>query len=426
MPAAEEISDAQAANRLMRLAREIARHDKLYHDQDSPEISDADYDALIRENRELEARFPHLVRADSPSKRLGAAPTSGLAKVTHARPMLSLDNAFSDEEVRDFVARVRRFLALATDEPVAMTAEPKIDGLSCSLRYERGELVLAATRGDGTVGEDVTANARNIPDIPQRVAGAPQVLEVRGEVFMSKADFEALNQRQEASGGKIFANPRNAAAGSLRQKDPSITAARPLRFFAHGWGEVSEPLAAMQLLAMKKIESFGISVSDLLKRCETVEEALDHYRAIEKARADLPFDIDGVVYKVDRLDYQQRLGFVARAPRWGLAHKFPAEKAETTLEAIDIQVGRTGKLTPVGRLTPVGVGGVIVANVTLHNRDEIARLGLRIGDRVRIQRAGDVIPQVIENLTRDESREPYAFPDHCPECDSEAVSEEGE
>jgi DNA ligase (NAD+) len=340
--------------------------------------------------------------------------------------MLSLDNAFSDEEVRDFVARVRRFLALATDEPVAMTAEPKIDGLSCSLRYERGELVLAATRGDGTVGEDVTANARNIPDIPQRVAGAPQVLEVRGEVFMSKADFEALNQRQEASGGKIFANPRNAAAGSLRQKDPSITAARPLRFFAHGWGEVSEPLAAMQLLAMKKIESFGISVSDLLKPCETVEEALDHYRAIEKARADMPFDIDGVVYKVARLDWQERLGQVGRAPRWAIAHKFPAEKAETTLEAIDIQVGRTGKLTPVGRLKPVGVGGVIVANVTLHNRDEIGRLGLRIGDRVRIQRAGDVIPQVVENLTRDEKRPPYIFPDHCPECQSEAVSEEGE
>ena len=426
MPAADVINEADAANRLMRLAREIARHDKLYHDQDAPEISDAEYDALIRENRELEARFPHLVRADSPSKRLGAAPTSGLAKVTHARPMLSLDNAFSDEEVHDFVARVRRFLALATDERVAMTAEPKIDGLSCSLRYERGELVLAATRGDGTVGENVTANARNIPDIPQRIAGAPQVLEVRGEVFMSKADFETLNERQEASGGKIFANPRNAAAGSLRQKDPSITAARPLRFFAHGWGEVSEPLAAMQLLAMKKIESFGIPVSDLLKRCETVEEALDHYRAIEKARADMPFDIDGVVYKVARLDWQERLGQVGRAPRWAIAHKFPAEKAETTLEAIDIQVGRTGKLTPVGRLKPVGVGGVIVANVTLHNRDEIGRLGLRIGDRVRIQRAGDVIPQVVENLTRDEKRPPYHFPDHCPECQSEAVSEEGE
>ncbi|MFL6795292.1 MAG: NAD-dependent DNA ligase LigA [Sphingomicrobium sp.] len=421
-----ELSEAAAANRLMRLAREIARHDKLYHDQDAPEISDAGYDALVRENRELEERFPHLVRPDSPSRRLGAAPTSALAKVAHARPMLSLDNAFSDDEVREFVARVRRFLALPPDEPVALTAEPKIDGLSCSLRYERGQLVLGATRGDGTTGEDVTANVRTIGDIPHAIAGAPVLLEVRGEVYMSKADFEALNERQEAAGGKIFANPRNAAAGSLRQKDPAITAARPLRFLAHGWGEISEPLAALQLLAMKKIESFGIPVSDLLKRCETVDEALGHYRAIERARADLPYDIDGVVYKVARLDWQDRLGQVGRAPRWGLAHKFPAEKAETTLEAIDIQVGRTGKLTPVGRLKPVGVGGVMVANVTLHNRDEIARLGLRIGDRVRIQRAGDVIPQVIENLTRDEPRPAYEFPSHCPMCDSEAVAQQGE
>ncbi|MFL6848761.1 MAG: NAD-dependent DNA ligase LigA [Sphingomicrobium sp.] len=421
-----ELSEAEAANRLMRLAREIARHDKLYHDQDAPEISDAGYDALVRENRELEERFPHLVRADSPSRRLGAAPTGALAKVAHARPMLSLDNAFSDDEVREFVARVRRFLALSPDEPVALTAEPKIDGLSCSLRYERGQLVLGATRGDGTTGEDVTANVRTIGDIPHAIAGAPGLLEVRGEVYMSKADFEALNERQEAAGGKIFANPRNAAAGSLRQKDPAITAARPLHFLAHGWGEISEPLAALQLLAMKKIESFGIPVSDLLKRCETVDEALGHYRAIERARADLPYDIDGVVYKVARLDWQDRLGQVGRAPRWGLAHKFPAEKAETTLEAIDIQVGRTGKLTPVGRLKPVGVGGVMVANVTLHNRDEIARLGLRIGDRVRIQRAGDVIPQVIENLTRDEPRPAYEFPSHCPMCDSEAVAQQGE
>src|SRR5579884_351880 len=430
---AEVLTDAEAANRLMRLAKEIARHDKLYHDQDAPEISDADYDALVRENRELEERFPQLVRADSPSKGLGAAPTSALAKVAHARPMLSLDNAFSAEEVEEFVGRVRRFLNLPPDAFVAFTAEPKIDGLSCSLRYERGQLVLAATRGDGAVGEDVTANVRTIQDIPQSLSpslpgrgGIPEVIEVRGEVYMSKSDFEALNERQEAAGGKVFANPRNAAAGSLRQKDASITAARPLRFLAHGWGELREPLGETQLEAMKRIESFGIPVSDLLIRCDSVEEMLAHYRAIEKARADLPFDIDGVVYKVDRLDYQERLGQVARAPRWGLAHKFPAEKAETTLEAIDIQVGRTGKLTPVGRLTPVGVGGVIVANVTLHNRDEIARLGLRIGDRVRIQRAGDVIPQVIENLTRDEPRAPYVFPDHCPECGSEAVAEEGE
>jgi DNA ligase (NAD+) len=418
--------EQEAAKRLRALARLIAHHDQLYHAKDAPEISDAEYDALVRENRELEARFPHLVRPDSPSKRLGAAPPAGLAKVTHARPMLSLENAFSAEEVEEFVARVKRFLALPPDSPVAMTAEPKIDGLSCSLRYERGALVLGATRGDGMVGEDVTANVRTIADIPQRIAGAPDVLEVRGEVYMSKADFEALNARQESAGGKIFANPRNAAAGSLRQKDPGVTSARPLRFFAHGWGEISEALASTQFEAMKRIEQFGIPVASLLVRCVCVEDMLAQYRAIEQERADLPFDIDGVVYKVDRLDYQERLGFVARAPRWGLAHKFPAEKAETTLEAIDIQVGRTGKLTPVGRLKPVGVGGVIVANVTLHNRDEIQRLGLRIGDRVRIQRAGDVIPQVVENLTRDESRPPYRFPDHCPECGSEAVSEEGE
>jgi DNA ligase (NAD+) len=421
-----EPTEAEAANRLMRLAKEIARHDKLYHDQDAPEVSDAEYDALVRENRELEAQFPQLVRADSPSKRLGAAPTSGLAKIAHARPMLSLENAFSAGEVEEFVGRVKRFLNLGESATVTMTAEPKIDGLSCSLRYEKGELVLAATRGDGAVGEDVTANVRTIGDIPQRIANAPDLMEVRGEVYMSKADFEALNERQEASGGKIFANPRNAAAGSLRQKDPSVTAARPLRFFAHGWGELSEPLAQTQFEAMKRVEGFGLPVSGLLVVCRSVDEMLAHYRAIEQARADLPFDIDGVVYKVDRLDWQERLGQVARAPRWGLAHKFPAEKAETTLEAIDIQVGRTGKLTPVGRLTPVGVGGVIVANVTLHNRDEIERLGLRIGDRVRIQRAGDVIPQVVENLTRDERRPPYIFPDRCPMCNSEAVAAEGE
>ena len=418
--------EAEAANRLMRLAKLIAHHDKLYHDQDTPEISDAEYDALVRENRELEAEFPQLVRADSPSKRLGAAPTSSLAKVTHAKQMLSLDNAFSHEEVEDFVGRVRRFLSLPAGEPVALTAEPKIDGLSCSLRYEKGQLVLAATRGDGTVGEDVTANARTIRDIPQRLSGAPDVLEVRGEVYMSKADFAALNERQEAAGGKIFANPRNAAAGSLRQKDAAVTAARPLCFLAHGWGELSEPLGHTQGSAMARLAGLGFPVSDLLKAVATIEEALAHYSAIEHARADLPFDIDGVVYKVDRLDWQERLGQVARSPRWGLAHKFPAEKAETTLEAIDIQVGRTGKLTPVGRLKPVGVGGVIVSNVTLHNRDEIARLGLRVGDRVRIQRAGDVIPQVVENLTRDEPRDAYVFPDHCPECQSEAVAEEGE
>nr|WP_272873204.1 NAD-dependent DNA ligase LigA [Sphingomonas arenae] len=420
------MSEADAANRLMRLAREIARHNRLYHDQDAPEISDAEYDALVRENLELEVRFPHLVRADSPSSVVGAAPSGPLAKVTHARPMLSLENAFSTEEVEEFVRRVRRFLSLGEQEPVALTAEPKIDGLSCSLRYESGRLILAATRGDGTVGEDVTPNARTIGDIPQQLTGAPVVLEVRGEVYMSKTDFAALNARQEASAAKIFANPRNAAAGSLRQKDPSMTAARPLRFLAHGWGECSEPLGATQAEAVERLRTLGFPIADQFRRCDTVEDALAHYAAIEHARADLPFDIDGVVYKVDRLDWQERLGFVARAPRWALAHKFPAEKAETTLEKIEIQVGRTGKLTPVGRLTPVGVGGVIVSNVTLHNRDEISRLGLREGDRVRIQRAGDVIPQVVENLTRDEPRTPFVYPDHCPICGSEAVAEEGE
>ena len=420
------MNEADAANRLMRLAKAIARHNRLYHDQDAPAISDADYDALVRENAALEADFPHLVRANSPSRGVGATPSSSLAKVPHARPMLSLENAFAPEEVAEFVARVRRFLSLAPDADVALTAEPKIDGLSCSLRFVQGELVFAATRGDGQIGEDVTANVRTIPDIPQSLAGAPAVLEVRGEIYMAKVDFAALNERQLVCGGKIFANPRNAAAGSLRQKDPGVTAARPLRFLAHGWGEVSEPLAKTQSQAMARLAALGFPVSALLIRVGTLDDALAHYAAIEHARADLPFDIDGVVYKVDRLDWQDRLGQVARAPRWGLAHKFPAERAETTLEAIDIQVGRTGKLTPVGRLIPVGVGGVIVANVTLHNRDEIVRLGLRIGDRVRIQRAGDVIPQVVENLTRDDLRAPYAFPDHCPECGSEAVGEEGE
>ncbi|MBA3669102.1 MAG: NAD-dependent DNA ligase LigA [Sphingomonas sp.] len=421
------ISEAEAANRMMRLAKEIARHDKLYHDRDEPEISDSDYDSLVLENRALEEQFPHLVRANSPSLRLGAAPVaSGLAKVAHARPMLSLDNAFAPEEAEEFVARLRRFLSLPADADVALTAEPKIDGLSCSLRYEGGELALAATRGDGMVGEDVTANVRTIADIPQRIAGAPAVLEVRGEVYMAKADFAALNERQEATAGKIFANPRNAAAGSLRQKNALITAERPLRFLAHGWGEVSAPLGDTQFEAMQRIASFGIPVSSQLARVDGIAAALQHCVRIEQERADLPFDIDGVVYKVDRLDWQERLGQVARAPRWGLAHKFPAEQAETTLMAIDIQVGRTGKLTPVGRLKPVGVGGVIVQNVTLHNRDEIARLGLRLGDRVRIQRAGDVIPQVVENLSRDEPRSPYEFPKYCPECKSEAVAEDGE
>jgi len=341
--------------------------------------------------------------------------------------MMSLDNAFSDEEVADFLARVRRFLNLPADAEVALTAEDKIDGLSCSLRYEEGRLVRAATRGDGQVGEDVTANVAYVLDIPQMLRGkAPAVFEIRGEVYMEKQAFAALNVAQQESDGKIFATPRNAAAGSLRQKDASVTGKRPLRFLAHGWGAASEVPAATQFEMMRRIADWGVPVSRLLDRCISLQDLLQHYRSIGARRPELPYDIDGVVYKVDRLDWQERLGFVAKAPRWGLAHKFPAEKAETVVDGIDIQVGRTGKLTPVGRLQPVLVGGVTVTNVTLHNRDEIARLGLRVGDRVIIQRAGDVIPQVVDNLTREERREPYVFPDHCPECGSEAVAEEGE
>jgi DNA ligase (NAD+) len=453
------VTETEAAAQLEHLATEIARHNRLYHSEDAPEISDADYDALVRRNAELEKQFPHLVREDSPSRQVGAAPAAHLSKVRHALPMLSLENAFSEEEVADFIGRVRRFLSLGPDEEVALTAEPKIDGLSCSLRYEKGELVLAATRGDGTTGEVVTDNVRTIADIPQRLrlpssrrkpgprggqapfdpevpassAGMtiPDVFEVRGEVYMSKADFAALNARllaeaEDPAKARQFANPRNAAAGSLRQKDAAVTASRPLRFYAHGWGEVSALPAETQLGVMLAIEAWGLPIAGQLERCTDLDALLAHYRAIEAARADLPFDIDGVVYKVDRLDWQRRLGQVARAPRWALAHKFPAEKAETLLEAIDIQVGRTGKLTPVARLRPVSVGGVTVTNATLHNKDEIERLGVRVGDRVRIQRAGDVIPQVLENLTPDEERPAYLFPDKCPECGSDAVREEGE
>ena len=462
----ESLTEAEAAIELQRLAKRIAHHNRLYHAEDSPEISDADYDALVRRNNELEAAFPHLIRADSPNRQVGAAvESSPLAKVRHEQRMMSLDNGFSDEDIGEFVARVRRYLALPEDELLAFTAEDKIDGLSLSLRYEQGVLVRAATRGDGEVGEDVTANVRTIGDIPERLTlsplegrggsreaaegegksptsaqaplptlppegeraiDVPDILEIRGEVYMSKQDFAALNAAQEARGEKLFANPRNAAAGSLRQKDARVTAARPLRFLAHGWGVASDVPGKTQHEVMQAIAAMGVPVSPLLVRVETLDDLLAHYREIERRRADLPYDIDGVVYKVDRLDWQARLGFVAKAPRWALAHKFPAERAETTLQAIDIQVGRTGKLTPVGRLTPVTVGGVVVSNVTLHNRDEIARLGVRPGDRVLVQRAGDVIPQVVENLTRDEVREPYNFPDHCPECGSEAVAEEGE
>jgi DNA ligase (NAD+) len=427
-----KITGAEAANELMRLAKAIARHDRLYHGEDTPEISDAEYDALVRRNAELEAAFPDLVRPDSPSRKVGAAvAASPLSKVRHDVRMMSLDNAFSDEEVAEFAARVRRFLNLAADEPVSFTAEDKIDGLSCSLRYENGRLVRAATRGDGETGEDVTANVAHISDIPQQLAGdPPELFEVRGEVYMDKDAFAALNAAQEEAGARLFATPRNAAAGSLRQKDAAVTAKRPLRFLAHGWGAASAVPAATQLGVMQHILDWGIPVSPMLVRCNDLADMLEHYRAIRAMRADLRYDIDGVVYKVDRLDWQERLGFVAKAPRWGLAHKFPAERAETVLEAIDIQVGRTGKLTPVGRLRPVLVGGVTVTNVTLHNRDEIGRLGLRVGDAILLQRAGDVIPQVVENLTRETPREPYRFPDHCPKeyggCGSEAVAEEGE
>ncbi len=421
-------SEADAANELMRLARQISYHNKRYHAEDAPEISDAEYDVLVRRNTELEMAFPHLVRADSPNKQVGAAVEgSGLKKITHAKRMMSLDNAFEAQDVRDFVARVRRFLNLAADEEVALTAEDKIDGLSLSLRYEQGVLKQAATRGDGSVGEDVTANVAYISDIPQRLNGAvPDIFEIRGEVYMAKSDFAAINETQKAKDAKLFANPRNAAAGSLRQKDAKVTASRPLRFLAHGWGEVSALPFDTQSKVMATIAVWGVPVSPLLLRFDHVETALAHYADIERRRADLLYDIDGVVYKVDRLDWQDRLGFVAKSPRWAIAHKFPAERAETTLEQIDIQVGRTGKLTPVGRLAPVTVGGVVVSNVTLHNRDEIDRLGVRPGDRVVVQRAGDVIPQIVENLTRETARRAYAFPSLCPECGSEALAEEGE
>jgi DNA ligase (NAD+) len=443
--------ETEAALELEHLAGEIARHNRLYHSEDAPEISDADYDALMRRNSDLERQFPHLVREDSPSRQVGAAPAAHLSKVRHALPMLSLENAFAEEEVADFIGRVRRFLSLAPDEDVALTAEPKIDGLSCSLRYEKGELVLAATRGDGTTGEVVTDNARTIKDIPQtllpgegrgpesRAAGPrpspgstiPEIFEIRGEVYMSKADFAALNARllaeaEDPARARQFANPRNAAAGSLRQKDAAVTASRPLRFYAHGWGEVSALPADTQLGVMRAIAAWGLPIADHLERCTDLDALLAHYRTIEAKRADLGFDIDGVVYKVDRLDWQRRLGQVARAPRWALAHKFPAEKAETVLEAIDFQVGRTGALTPVARLAPVSVGGVVVANATLHNADEMERLNVWPGDRVVVQRAGDVIPQIVENLSRDDSRGPWPFEKVCPVCKSHIEREAGE
>ncbi|MCO5065403.1 MAG: NAD-dependent DNA ligase LigA [Rhizobiaceae bacterium] len=436
----EALDETEAAEELERLSREIAEHDRRYYADDAPTVSDAEYDALRRRNLAIEQRFPDLIREDSPSKRVGASVSTKFAKVVHAVPMLSLDNAFSDEDVREFVERVRRFLRLAADQPVAITAEPKIDGLSLSLRYEQGRMITAATRGDGTVGENVTANARTISDIPNVLAGDfPDVLEVRGEVYMSHFDFAELNRRNAAAEKQVFANPRNAAAGSLRQLDTSITASRPLRFFAYAWGEVSEMPADTQMGMVAAFESYGFKTNPLMKRFLSVEDMLAHYRAIEEARATLGYDIDGVVYKVDSLDLQDRLGFVSRSPRWAIAHKFPAEKATTILTGIDIQVGRTGALTPVARLQPVTVGGVVVTNATLHNEDYIKGIGnngqpiregrdIRVGDTVRIQRAGDVIPQVldVELDKRPADAVPYVFPDRCPACGSHAVREDGE
>ncbi len=436
--AVEELNVEEAALELERLAREISKHDQRYHGENAPEISDADYDALKRRNSAIEARFPDIVRADSPAQKVGAAPSEGFGKVVHAVPMLSLDNAFSDDDVREFVARVRRFLKL---DPlmgaVAVTAEPKIDGLSLSLRYVNGELVNAATRGNGAVGENVTENARTIADIPQTLPqSAPSVVEVRGEVYMAHADFEALNARMSANGGKVFANPRNAAAGSLRQLNPEITAARPLRFFAYAWGEMGDLPADTQYDMVQLFRDWGFSVNSLMKRCDAVDALLDVYHEIEETRASLGYDIDGIVYKVDRLDLQKRLGFVARAPRWAIAHKFPAEKAFTIIRDIDIQVGRTGALTPVAKLEPVTVGGVVVSNATLHNEDYIKAIGpdgepirggkdIRIGDTVQIQRAGDVIPQVVDvDLDkRPPDARPYEFPTTCRACGSHAVRE---
>ncbi|MGB8526603.1 MAG: NAD-dependent DNA ligase LigA [Rhodoplanes sp.] len=413
-----ELSEAQAKAELKRLAAEIAEHDKRYYQEDAPSLSDAAYDALRERNAAIEARFPALIRADSPSRKVGAAPAEVFAEVRHAVPMLSLDNAFSEGEVADFVDRVRRFLRLKEDEPLAITAEPKIDGLSCSLRYEGGRLVSGATRGDGEVGEDVTANVRTIKEIPDRLHGAhvTAIVEVRGEVYMAKADFMRLNERQQAAGKKIFANPRNSAAGSLRQKDPNVTASRPLKFFAYAWGEMSAMPAETQMRMVRWLEAAGFEINPLMRLCHSLDELLATYRDIEEKRAKLGYDIDGVVYKVDRLDWQDRLGFVSRSPRWALAHKFPAEKATTVVNAIEIQVGRTGALTPVAKLAPVTVGGVVVQNATLHNADEIARLDVRVGDTVEIQRAGDVIPQVLRVLPdkRPHGAKPYRFPTRCP------------
>jgi DNA ligase (NAD+) len=424
-----DLTEPQAKTELKRLAAEIAANDKRYYQQDKPTITDAAYDALRQRNATIEARFPNLVRADTPSGRLGAAPSGKFKKVRHAVPMLSLDNAFADEDVVDFVARIRKFLKFSDDEKIAFSAEPKIDGLSMSLRYEDGNLVTAATRGDGSEGEDVTANIRTLHGVPKRLKGRsiPKIAEVRGEVYMTKAAFLKLNERQKEAGETIFANPRNSAAGSLRQKDPSVTASRPLGFFAYAWGEMSEMPTETQSGMIKWFESCGFTTNPLTKIRHSVEELLAFHRDVGQRRSHLDYDIDGVVYKVDRIEWQERLGFVSRTPRWAIAHKFPSERAVTVLKDIEIQVGRTGALTPVGKLEPVGVGGVIVQNVTLHNEDYIRGIGgdgeqlrdgrdIRIGDTVIVQRAGDVIPQVVDVVIdkRPKDAKPYHFPEKCP------------
>ena len=421
-----QLSEDEAKRELARLAREIAEHDRRYYQEDAPTVSDAEYDALRQRNDAIEKRFPELIRADSPSQRVGARPAERFEKVRHARPMLSLDNAFTDEDVRDFVARLRRFLGLPADKELTLVAEPKIDGLSCSLRYEGGALVMAATRGDGAEGENVTANVRTIRDIPHKFHGrAPDVFEVRGEVYMSHADFAALNRRQEKAGEKIFANPRNAAAGSLRQLDPNITARRPLRFFAYHWGEVSALPADMHWEILQALKGWGFPVNPLIRRCRTIEEVLEFYSGMQHRRADLGYDIDGVVYKVDRLDLQERLGYVSRSPRWAIAHKFPAEQAESVVERIEVYVGRTGTLTPVAHIKPVTVGGVVVQNVSMHNEDEVARKDVRVGDTVVVQRAGDVIPQLVRVVIerRPKGARAYKMPEKCPVCGSHAIRE---
>ena len=422
---------AKARREHARLAAEIREHDRRYHGEDAPIISDAEYDELRRRYSSLEEAFPQLAGVDSLNRKVGAPPSEKFAKVRHRVPMLSLGNIFADEEAEEFCARVRRFLGLPNSAPLDVVAEAKIDGLSCSLRYENGELVQAATRGDGYEGEDVTTNVRTVQSIPQRIEGAPKVFEARGEVYMRHADFAALNARQAAAGKPVFANPRNFAAGSLRQLDPRITAERPLAFFAYAWGEVSEPFASTQLDAIEAMRRFGLPTNLLAKLCRSTAEMLAHYRTIEEERATLGYDIDGVVYKVNDLALQQRLGFVSRSPRWAVAHKFPAEQAMTIVEAIDINVGRTGALTPIAKLKPVTVGGVVVSNATLHNEDEIERKDVRVGDTVVVQRAGDVIPQILAVMLdkRPPDSKPYVFPQDdkgnfiCPVCGSAALRE---